>query len=1061
MDGIDQRVQLVGEQKGLKIPRLFTKLGQNVYDTVEWEKRTSLIKNPDGTFVFKMENVEIPKFWSQTALDILAQKYFRKRGVPQFDVEGKPVLDANGQQVLGGETSLRQAVHRLAGCWTWWGKKHNYFASEEDAQAFYDEIAYMMLFQLASPNSPQWFNTGLHWAYGITGPAQGHWYTDPITKELKMSQDAYSHPQPHACFIQPVVDDLVNSGGILDLAVREARIFKYGSGTGTNFSNLRAKGEPLSGGGTSSGVISFLKIYDTVAGSIKSGGTTRRAAKMVLLNVDHPEIEAFITWKSTEEKKFAALVGAGLADGYNVESAGEHVFGQNSNNSVRVPDDFMNAVVEDRDWNLTWRTDGRVAKTLKARQLWDMISQAAWECADPGLQFDTTYNDWHTCPASGRQNATNPCSEYAFLDNTACNLASINLEKFLDKNTGIFDVDAFKHATRLWTIVLEISVLMAQFPSKEIADLSFKFRTLGLGYTSLGSLLMIMGIPYDSEKGRSISAAISAIMGGESYVTSAEMASVLGPFEEYDKNKEHMLRVIRNHRRAVYNAPKHEYESLHIPPVSIDHRVCPEYMLKAAIESWDRALEFGERYGYRNAQATLIAPTGTISFVMDADTTGVEPDFALVKFKKLVGGGYFKIVNKSVLPTLRNLGYSDEQIRDILRYLVGSNTFEGSPYINTAILKRKGFDDIDIEKMEKLLPGILDLSFVFNLATLGKETLEKLGIKESQYSASDFSLLRALGFRDDEIDAANEFICGTQTIEGAPHLKTEHYPIFDCANKCGKKGERYIDYMAHVYMMAAVQPFLSGSISKTINMPNHATVDEVKKVYMESWKLALKSLALYRDGSKMIQPLQVFKEQKEDRKPERKKLPSERNAVAHKFRVGNQEGYLHVGLFEDGSPGELFVTMSKQGSTLSGLMDAFALTISIGLQYGVPLKVWVSKFINSRFEPMGWTDNENIPVAKSIMDYIFRWMAFRFLPPDDLKELGLLNGEHIVVTDNKVEEVDNPSQNVAKLTSFAEKKEENYDLTGDAPTCHECGSMMVRSGSCYVCTGCGTTTGCS
>lgn len=1060
MDGLDQRVQLVGEQKGLKIPRMFTKEDQNVFDTVEWEKRTSLIKNPDGTVVFQMDNVEIPKFWSQTALDILAQKYFRKRGVPQYDANGNPVLDANGQQILGSETSLKQVVHRLAGCWTWWGKKYNYFATEGDAQAFYDEISYTLLQQFAAPNSPQWFNTGLQWAYGITGSAQGHWYVDPDTKELTQSKDAYSHSQCHACFIQPVRDDLVNEGGILDLAVREARIFKYGSGTGTNFSNLRAKGEHLSGGGTSSGVMSFLKIYDTVAGSIKSGGTTRRAAKMVLLNIDHPEIESFIRWKANEEKKFATLVGAGLVDGYNIESAGEHVFGQNSNNSVRVTDEFMKAVIDDKDWNLTWRTDGRIAKTIKARHLWDAIAQAAWECADPGLQFDTTYNDWHTSPASGRINATNPCSEFAYLDNSACNLASLNVGKFLE-NGGTFNAETFKHAVRLWTIVLEISILMAQFPSKEIADVTYKTRSLGLGYTNLGSILMLMGIPYDSDKARTIAAAISAIMGGESYATSAELASVLGPFEEFEKNKEYMLRVIKNHRRAVYNAPKEEYEKLSIVPPGIDHTQCPEYLLKTAIESWDRALMLGEQYGYRNAQATLIAPTGTISFVMDADTTGVEPDFALVKFKKLVGGGYFKIVNQSVPHALKNLGYTEDQIKDVLRYMVGSNRFEGVPYINTFTLKRKGITDDDIAKMEKLLPGSLELSFVFNINTLGKDCMERLGIRESQYTEPGFNLLKALGFRDDEIEAANEFICGTQTIEGAPHLKTEHYPIFDCANRCGKKGERYIDYMAHVYMMAAVQPFLSGSISKTINMPNHATVEEIKKVYFESWKLGLKSLALYRDGSKVIQPLNVFKEKKEEMRLERRRLPDERQAIAHKFRVGNQEGYLHVGLFDENTPGEIFITVAKQGSTLRGLLDSFAQAVSIGLQYGVPLKVWVSKHINNRFEPMGWTDNPDIPVAKSIMDYIFRWLAIKFLPKEDLKELGLLNGEKIVI-EKEAEDVESQSREIAKLSQFTREKEGfKYDLAGDAPTCHECGGMMVRSGSCYVCTSCGATSGCS
>ncbi len=1061
MGGFDlsQRVALTGEARGLKIPRLFTKADQNIYDTCKWTKRTSLIKNPDGTIVFKMDNVEVPEFWSQTATDILAQKYFRKRGIPQFDQNGNPILDTTGKQVLGNETSAKQTIHRLAGCWAWWGKKYGYFATEEDAKAFYDEIAFMLLHQFSAPNSPQWFNTGLNFAYGITGPSQGHWYVDPDTKLLTQSQDAYSHPQCHACFIQPVRDDLVNEGGILDLATREARIFKYGSGTGTNFSSLRAKGEHLSGGGISSGVMSFLKIYDQVAGAIKSGGTTRRAAKMVILNVDHPEIEEFTRWKANEEKKFSALVQMGLVQADSVESAGEHVFGQNSNNSVRVTDDFMNSVVNGREWNLTWRTDGRTAKTVEAAQLWDKIAQAAWECADPGLQFDTTINDWHTCAASGRINASNPCSEYMFLDNTACNLASINLTKFLEN--GTFNIEGYKHAVRLWTIVLEISVLMAQYPSKEIAQLSYEYRTLGLGYTNLGSLLMLMGIPYDSDKARAISAALTAVMTGESYATSSEIASFLDPFPGFEKNREHMLRVIRNHRRIVYNAPKEEYEGLNTIPPGIEHTQCPEYLLKAAIESWDRALAFGERYGYRNAQATLIAPTGTISLVMDADTTGIEPDFALVKFKKLVGGGYFKIVNQSVPGALKRLGYTEEQIKDITKHVVGSGTFEGAPHINTFVLKTKGFTYADIAKMEALLPTALDLSFVFNVNILGKECLERLGLKESEYSSPDFNLLEAVGFRDDEIEAATEFVCGTQTIEGSPHLKLEHYPIFDCANKCGKKGVRYIDYMAHVKMMAVTQPLLSGSISKTINMPNHATVEDIKQVYFESWKRALKSVALYRDGSKVVQPLAVFKEKKEELKPTRKHMPVERKAIAHKFRVGNQEGYLHVGLFEDGSPGELFVTMAKQGSTLSGLMDAFALAISIGLQYGVPLKVWTQKFINTRFEPQGWTDNPDVPVAKSIMDYIFKWMAFKFLPQEDLKELGLLNGEKVITTNETVEEVENKNREVANLKIFTQKEKDNFDISGDAPTCHECGGMMVRSGTCYVCTSCGTTSGCS
>jgi len=1060
---LSQHVVLVGQQKGLKVPRIFTREGHYVYDSVEWEKRTSLIKNPDGTVVFKMDNVEVPKFWSQTAVDILAQKYFRKKGVPQLDAEGNPIIDENGQQLLGAETSLKQAVHRLAGCWRYWGEKYNYFAAPEDAQAFYDEIAFMLLNQYCAPNSPQWFNTGLNFAYGITGPSQGHSYVDPETLTLTQSKDAYSRIQAHACFIQPIKDDLVNEGGILDLAVREARIFKYGSGTGTNFSTIRGKGEPLSGGGKSSGLMSFLKIYDVNAGAIKSGGTTRRAAKMVVLNIDHPEIEDFIKWKANEERKFRALVQLGIVKADSVESAGDHVFGQNSNNSVRVTDEFMRAVIEDTDWNLTARMNGAVMKTVKARQLWDSIAQAAWECADPGVQFDTTYNDWHTCPASGRINATNPCSEYAFLDNTACNLASLNLEKFLVK--GSLDVEAFKHAARLWTVVLEISILMAHFPSKEIAKLSYEFRTLGLGYTNLGSLLMLSGIPYDSDKARAIAGAITAIMTGESYAASAEMAAVLGPFPGYEINKEHMLRVVRNHRRAAYNAPARDYESLHVNPVGIDPAYCADHLLDAARECWDRSLALGELYGYRNAQSTLIAPTGTISFVMDARSEGIEPDFALVKFKKLVGGGYFKIVNRMVAPALKNLGYSAEQIVDIIKYIAGRNTFDGAPYINRFSLKKKGLTDSEIDRLEKLLPTALDLSFVLNAHTIGKDTLKRLGLTDEQINSPNSNLLKSMGYREDEIEAAAEYICGTQMIEGAPHLKQEHYSIFDCANTCGRRGTRYIDYMAHVKMMAATQSFLSGSISKTINMPSTATVEEIQKVYMESWKLALKSLALYRDGSKVVQPLSVMKEKKEEVVAKRKKMPAERQAIAHKFMVGNQEGYLHVGLFEDGGPGEIFITMAKQGSTLSGLMDAFALAISIGLQYGVPLKVWVQKYLNNRFDPMGWTDNPNIPVAKSIIDYIFRWLAFKYLKEEDLFELGLkkTSADNVFVENGVVEDLDNKSRMDAQLTMFTEKASSSArrDVDGDAPMCKDCGVLMIKAGSCHTCPSCGVTSGCS
>lgn len=1062
-------------KQGLRIPRLFTKQGEDPFKGLEWETRSSIIKNPDGTVVFEMHGIEVPKSWSQVATDIIVQKYFRKKGVPQSDKSGKQIVDDFGKPVLGSETSVIQVVKRMAKCWRHWGEKFGYFASPEDASIFEEEILYMLINQMASPNSPQWFNTGLHLSYGINGPAQGHWYVDHLTKELVKSQDEYSHPQCHACFIQPIKDDLVNEGGILDLATKEARIFKLGSGTGTNYSSIRARGEPLSGGGVSSGLMSFLKIFDTVAGSIKSGGTTRRAAKMDILNIDHPEVESFINWKANEEKKVAAMVLGGYSADFEGE-AYETVSGQNSNNSVRVTNEFMDAVANDGDWNLTWRTNGHVAKTLKARNLWDQIAKAAWICADPGLQFDTTCNDWNTCPATDRINATNPCSEFNFLDNTACNLASLNLIKYFDAETATFDVESFKYAVRLWTIVLEISVLMAQLPSKEIAKRTYETRSLGLGYTNLGALLMVSGIPYDSDYARSIASTITAIMTGEAYATSAEMASFLSPFIEYEKNKENMLRVIRNHRRAVYNAKPEEYEKISIIPVGIDHKTSPSYLLDAAIESWDRALQLGEKYGYRNAQTTLIAPTGTISLQMDCDTTGIEPDFALVKFKKLVGGGYFKLINQSVVPALKRLGYTQQEIKDIIEYATGKSTLKGAPYINDFSLKVKGFTDDDLSNVEKQLPNSFDLTQIFTIWNFGKGFFERLGFTGEQYSKPNFNLLKELGFADAEIEAASEYACGTATLEDAPHLKEEHYPIFDCAVKCGKKGTRYIEYMAHVQMMAVTQPFLSGSISKTINMPHEATLNDIQKVYLESWKLGLKTIALYRDGSKLSQPLSALSEREKSKKeetiakPTRKKMPVERRAITHKFKVGNQEGYITVGLYEDGTPGEIFITMAKEGSTLSGLMDAFALSISMSLQYGVPLKVLVNKFIHYRFEPSGWTDNPQIQVAKSIVDYVFRWLAIKFLPEEDLDNIGIntmnkLNGNG----NGEVAGMPKPSKEpvdikpISEFTREGQSMADEHELENhtDATSCGYCGSLMIRSGACYLCLNCGATSGCS
>lgn len=1101
--------------KGLSVQRVFTTPGSDPLEEVTYEKRISRIANTDGSVVFEMEGAEIPASWSQVATDIMVSKYFRKAGVPQYDDEGNVQKDDQGNVVTGPERSAKQVIRRMAGCWRHWGQEYGYFETAQDAQAFEDELSYMLIHQMSAPNSPQWFNTGLHYAYGITGRAQGHYYCDPNTGEAKRSADAYTHPQPHACFIQSVDDDMVNEGGIMDLWVREARLFKFGSGTGTNFSNLRGEGEPLSGGGHSSGLMSFLKIGDRAAGAIKSGGTTRRAAKMVCLDLDHPDIEKFINWKVSEEKKVAALSEAGYDTDFNGE-AYQTVSGQNSNNSVRVPQAFFEALEKNGNWNMFWRTELRKAETegrepeackiLNAQELWDKIGYAAWACADPGLQYDTTINDWHTCPEDGRINASNPCSEYMFLDNTACNLASINLLKFYSDEDGTFELERFKHAVRLWTIVLEISVLMAQFPSKEIAELSYTFRTLGLGYANLGAMLMRMGIPYHSEEGRAICGALTAILTGESYATSAEMAKHLGAFSGYERNKEHMLRVIRNHRRAAYNAPKAEYEQLSVPPVGIDQNACPDDMLHTAKECWDRALALGEQHGYRNAQSTVIAPTGTIGLLMDCDTTGVEPDFALVKFKKLAGGGYMKIANQSIQPALQNLGYSEEQVQEMMKYVIGTLNLADAPHINRQSLKLKGFTDEDIAKVEKNLPSVFELQFAFNKWTLGDETMKRLGFSEEQMEDFNFDVLTALGFTAEQVDAANTHICGHMTVEGAPHLKQEHMAVFDCANKCGKLGKRYIAPEGHIRMMAASQPFISGAISKTINLPHEATVEDIKNAYFLSWKLGLKANALYRDGCKLSQALSNKSDTKKEEKaetivepeviekviikevPRRRKLPDERMSITHKFSVAGHEGYLHVGVYEDGQPGELFIKMNKEGSTLSGVMDTLALSISMNLQYGVPLEVLVSKLVHTRFEPMGMTNNKEIPMVKSIMDYLGRWLAVKFLSKEkamqfhnkDLVERAYAEGTkskdafamRLPVVDEGGTAASSSAPTVEEMVEEAVplpdvdaeelklEKAKQQGFTGSM--CSGCGSVRVKAnGACEVCLDCGATSGCS
>lgn len=1140
---------------GLRIQRLFTMPGQDPLEQIQYERRSSIIKNPDGTVVKEIKDVEVPVTWSQVATDILAQKYFRKAGVPQVDTHGKPVFGTDGKQIFGSERSAKQVMRRLAGTWRWWGEQHGYFESPVDAQAYQDEMTVVLIRQMGAPNSPQWFNTGLHWAYGITGQPQGHYYVDPQTGTLQQSTDAYTHPQPHACFIQKVNDDLVNEGGIFDLVTREARLFKFGSGTGSNFSNLRGRGEKLSGGGSSSGMMSFLKIFDRSAGAIQSGGTTRRAAKMVVVEADHPDVEEFINWKMNEEQKVADLVAGSkinaaelnaimrLAKAENttdyhknaalgkavahalrryvplasimralalVEQGQDHidiatftthfedegyntVSGQNANNTIRVTNAYMTHVERDEPWNLLWRTKRDVARTIPARRLWDEIAFAAWACADPGLQFDTTINEWHTCPTDGRINGSNPCSEYMFLDDTACNLASINLAHFTNAETGMFNTEAFRHACRLWTITLEISVLMAQFPGKEIARLSYIYRTLGLGYANLGTILMMMGVPYDSPQALAIAGSISAIMTGEAYATSAEMASHLGAFPGYERNRDQMLRVMRNHRRAAYRAPASEYEGLSVTPMGIDSKATPEYLLKAARDAWDRALQWGNEYGYRNAQVSVIAPTGTIGLLMDCDTTGVEPDFAIVKFKKLAGGGYFKIVNQSVNKALRRLGYSESQIQDIENYSKGTGTLSGAPHINHETLKAKGMTGEDIAKVELALVGTFNIRFVFNAATLGAETLTRMGLG-SKVNDPALNVLEALSFTKEQITAANEYVVGTMTIEGAPHLKEEHYAVFDCANTCGVKGKRYIAYNAHIKMMAAVQPFISGAISKTINMPSTATIEEVKQVYWDSWKMMLKAVALYRDGSKLSQPLNSTSEEDEiaalgadtedinEVTPQaiqdisatraiKEKLPSKRVGWTQEAVVGGHKVFIRTGEYHDGRLGEVFIDMYKDGAAYKSLINCFAIAISKGLQYGVPLEEYVDTFTFTRFEPAGPVQGHpNLKMATSILDFIFRLLGYEYLNREDLVQVKPNHGNDPVQTQlpgtGPTSQTQTAASTATRVVNMSPTEPETrltakaQGFTGD--TCTNCGSMkMKRNGSCMVCIECGTTTGCS
>lgn len=1056
----------VAAEGGLEISRLYTRPGIDPLDEITYERRASKISNPDGSVVFETKNAEVPKDWSQLATDIAISKYFRKAGVP----------------ITGSENSVRQLVFRVSRTIREQGEKQGYFASPEAADSFEAELSYLLITQRGAFNSPVWFNVGLYHRYGILGSG-GNFYYNEKTGMVEETADSYSHPQSSACFIQSVEDDLMS---IFELAKNESRIFKFGSGTGTNFSKVRGAMEKLGGGGSSSGLMSFLEVLDRGAGATKSGGTTRRAAKMVSLDVDHPEIEEFINWKVNEEKKVAALIAAGYSSDFNGE-AYRTVAGQNSNNSVRLSDEFMHAVIEDKTWETRLRTTGEVYKTYKARDLFQQISNAAWSCADPGVQFDSIINNWHTCPNTDKIRGSNPCSEYMFLDDTACNLASINLLKYL-RDDGTFDVEGYKHACRTFFLAQEILVGLSSYPTKKIAQNSHDYRPLGLGYANLGTLLMVSGIPYDSDAGRAWCGALTAIMHGEAFVTSADIASVKGPFAGFLRNREPMLKVMDQHRKAADAIPD----------------ACPEYLREAAKDCLDRAIRGGKKYGYRNSQATVLAPTGTIGLLMDCDTTGIEPDFALVKFKKLAGGGYFKIVNQSVPAALKRLGYSTKESQDIIRYVVGSLSLEGTPHINRMSLLAKGFAEADVKKIEAALPGVFELSFAFNRYNVSEETLKRIGFSPEQIANPNFNLLRALGFTDAQIEEANEVICGQMTVEGCPVLKPEHLPVFDCANRCGKRGRRFLSAMSHVKMMAAAQPFLSGAISKTVNVPTEATVDYIQRIYMEGWKLGLKAIAVYRDGSKLSQPLSSSSGEKKEEpknladvdlsqvkaaelekiitkalaraeqlrvmpKPKRRVLPKKRNGFTVEAKVGGQKVYLRTGEYEDGTLGELFIDMHKEGAAFRSLLNCLAIAISKGLQYGVPLDEFVDTFTFTRFEPNGLVDHENIKNATSVVDFIFRVLGMEYLgrtdfvhvkptvqqrgPQPTLPGMEPKKPESAPVAAAEAEDAETPALDGANQMYS--------NLMGDAPACTTCGHTTVRNGACYRCLNCGNSMGCS
>ncbi len=1089
--------------KGVSVERRFTSQGTDPFDTVVYERRSSTITNPDGSVVFKMEGAEVPTSWSQLATDILISKYFRKAGL-------------HGDKDLG-ETSIRQVVHRLAHTIRTAGA--SYFATKADADTFEAELSYLLVHQYGAFNSPVWFNLGLWHEYEISGSG-GNWAWDEEAQAACETASAYERPQCSACFIQSVKDDLMS---IYDLVKSEARLFKYGSGTGSNFSPIRGRQEKLSGGGTSSGLMSFLEVFDRAAGATKSGGTTRRAAKMVCLDMDHPEISDFINWKVREEKKAHALIAGGYSSDFNGD-AYHTISGQNSNNSIRATDEFMRAALAGGKWQTRYRTTGELCDTYDARDLWRQVAEAAWACADPGVQYDSTINRWHTCPNTGRINASNPCSEYMFLDDTACNLASVNLTKFLRDDR--FDVEGYRHACRVFFIAQEILVDLSSYPTDSIAKNSHDYRPLGLGYANLGSLLMSLGVPYDSREGRAIAGALTAVMCGHAYRASAEMAATKGPFPGFAKNREPMLRVMRMHREAAYGIDR---EACRMPNEPQDGHLAGGDLYRAACEDWDEAVKLGEDSGYRNAQATVLAPTGTIGLLMDCDTTGIEPDFALVKFKKLAGGGYFKIVNQTVPKALRRLGYLEHEVQEIVAYVSGTNTLlagQGTgrnETINRRTLKERGLHDVDVAKVEAAIPGVFDLDSAFAAWVVGEETYERLGATQDvrAQKGKAFSLLEHLGFSREQIEKAQDVIIGRMTIEGAPYLKAEHYPVFDCANRCGKHGSRFLAPMSHVRMMAAAQPFLSGAISKTVNLPSEATVDDVQAIYEEGWRLGLKAVALYRDGCKASQPLSTSAEKKKaDSLPsepllapvpqekgvaqgqltlpmakntrlygQRIRLPKRRVGYTQEARVGGHKIFLRTGEYEDHTLGEIFIDMHKEGAAFRSLMNCFAMSVSIGLQYGVPLQTYVDQFTFTRFEPQGPVEGHPyVKFSTSIVDFVFRALGVDYLKRYDLAHIKPDIEESVVVPPEPPslhhlpearagihdrEPLPHTREAIARSAAMAETLGDGEKtagspldaqldtMMGDAPVCDVCGHITVRNGACYKCLNCGNSMGCS